>query len=854
MTSLQDNDAGTPRGQLGFLLNGGSIGTLLRTRDWADSHLGAPQDWSPSLKILMGMLLPSQAQIVLFWGPQYVALYNDTYAPTIGAKHPRALGRSAVENWSELWDDLEPLLRNVRETGETFSAKDRPFYIERHGQGETAYFDVSYSAVREADGEVAGVLCIVTETTERVRYQRRQAFLLELGQALPTLGDSARIETYATQRLGRELGASRVFFGEDLGNGTAFRIGHEWSNEATSMIGDHAYQALGDDARTDLSMGRSVVSGMDDGKLDAQGRVRSGCASSLRTAATLHVPILRSDRLEALLGVHFQPSHRVTDDERLLLEESAKQVWAAMTHARDQHTLRTSSMQLSAMFEQASAGIALCDRWWNITRVNDRYCEMVGRPRAALIGTRLPDVPVDLTPDARRVAVDEPSELTQRYRRPDGSQVWVQSQITPLVHEHGRLSGMLCVSIDITARIQAEAELVTLSESLEERVAAMLEQREASILQLHEARRMEMIGQLSGGIAHDFNNMLTPIITTLELVRRRQEGERSAKLIDSALQAADRARNLVGRLLSFARRQTLKPQAVSLAALVADMHELMARSLGPGIEIIVEIDPNLPAVVVDPHQLELAILNLVVNARDAMANSGRLTLRADTDVSSEPQPKGLGSDRQVWLQVGDSGTGMSEEVLKRCMEPFYSTKRGGKGTGLGLSMVQGLAAQSGGGLSVDSTPGQGTQATIWLPASDGPAHAPIDEVSPAPPPRHSTHVLLVDDEDIVRHATGLQLRDLGYEVTEASSAAAAQALIDTGLVVDILVTDHIMNDMTGAQFAQSLRQSHAGLPVLIITGYANLTPLELQGFEVLRKPFRRAELAQSLAQLLSTVA
>ena len=828
---------------------------MLHTQDWTDSPLGAPRDWSPSLKIVMGMLLPSQAQIVLFWGPQYVALYNDTYVPTIGAKHPHALGRPALEHWSELWDDLEPLLRNVRETGETFSAKDRPFYIERHGQGETAYFDVSYSAVREADGEVAGVLCIVTETTERVRYQRRQAFLLELGQTLPTLVKPAQIETYAAQRLGEELGASRVFFGEDLGNGTAFRVRRQWSNGVASMVGDHPYQALGDRSRVDLQAGRSVVSSAQQENSSAEdGAVQWVGASAPDMAATLHVPVVRSGALEALVGIHFKHPHVFTDDERLLLEETAKQVWTAITHARARQALGASSVQLSAMFEQASAGIAVCDRWWNITRVNDRYCEIVGRPRSTLIGTRLPDVPVHLTPDARRIAADRPSEITQCYQRPDGSQVWVQSQITPLAYEHGRLSGMLCVSIDVTARIQAEAELVTLNESLEERVAAMLDQRESSIVQLHEARKMEMIGQLSGGIAHDFNNMLTPIIATLELVRRRHEGERSAKLIDSALQAADRARNLVGRLLSFARRQTLKPQAVSLSALVAEMHELMTRSLGPSIEIIVDIDDTLPAVVVDPHQLELAILNLVVNARDAMDNSGQLILRAGTEDSDETRPKDLGSQGLVWLQVSDSGVGMSREVLERCMEPFYSTKRSGKGTGLGLSMVQGLAAQSGGGLNVDSKPGEGTQATIWLPASAHPALAPTGDNAQLPMVRYSTHVLLVDDEEIVRHATGLQLRDLGYQVTEAGSAAAAQVLIDQGLAVDILVTDHIMSDMTGAQFAQGLRQSHANLPVLIITGYANLTPRELQGFEVLRKPFRRAELARSLAQLLSTVA
>lgn len=212
MKSVSDNDANSPHSPMpSFLLGGGTVSTLLQSLDWDTSPLGAPADWSASLKTLMATILPAKAQIVLFWGADYVALYNEAYAPTIGAKHPRALGRAGQENWSELWDDLEPLLRGVRETGETFSANDQPFYIERRGLGETAYFDVSYSAVREADGSVGGVLCIVTETTERVQFQRRQAFLLELGQALPGMDEPEAIEAYALRRLGEELGASRVF-------------------------------------------------------------------------------------------------------------------------------------------------------------------------------------------------------------------------------------------------------------------------------------------------------------------------------------------------------------------------------------------------------------------------------------------------------------------------------------------------------------------------------------------------------------------------------------------------------------------------------------------------------------------
>ncbi|MBI6900150.1 response regulator [Pseudomonas putida] len=707
-----------------FLDGGGEVSCLLQAMDWRQSPLGSPDGWSPALQSVVAMLLPAQAQIVLFWGPQYIALYNDAYWPTIGSKHPAALGRPGQEHWSELWNDLEPLLRGVRETGVTFSARDRPFYIERHGPGETAYFDVSYSAVREADGGVGGVLCIVTDTTERVCFQQRQAFLQELRQALPGLGEAERIEAHAVRRLGEELGAARVCFGEDLGDGRRYRVAQEWAAEVPSMVGFNQYSALDPALREALLAGKAVQRNYEASQ-GAPARFKGLCA-------TLHVPVLRAERLEAMLAVHFHTPHAWADSECLLVQEAARQVWAAVTHAR------------------------------------------------------------------------------------------------------------------------AERALHVLNENLEERVVDMLAQREASLAQLHEARKVEMIGQLTGGIAHDLNNMLTPIIASLELLRRHPQPERAERLIDGGLQAAERARNLVGRLLSFARRQTLKPTTVSLAVLVEEMRELIVRSLGPTIAIEVNVEAALPGVLVDPHQLELALLNLVVNARDAMGEGGKLTIRAGLDGDGAPRPPGLQAVPQVWLRVADNGCGMNEDVLAHCIEPFYSTKGVGRGTGLGLPMVQGLALQSGGGFGIRSRVGEGTEATLWLPASEHEVVAESVEPLEVPRAQRQTRVLLVDDEPLVRQATLLQLRALGYEVTEAEGPAQALALLDKGLLPDVLMTDHVMAETTGVRFAQQVRERLAQLPVLIITGYANLTPRELHGFEVLRKPFRQDELGQSLARLLKS--
>ena len=292
---------------------------------------------------------------------------------------------------------------------------------------------------------------------------------------------------------------------------------------------------------------------------------------------------------------------------------------------------------------------------------------------------------------------------------------------------------------------------------------------------------------------------------------------------------------------------------MALCTLIGNMRDLIQRSLGPMVELRVDIPERMPTVFIDPHQLELAVLNLAVNARDAMGENGRLSIVAELNEVQGENGAGLGSGQYARLVLSDSGCGMDEDTLRRCVEPFYSTKGVGKGTGLGLSMVQGLLVQSGGGFAIESSPGHGTRVSLWLPTTDAPvAREKPERDEEVPHAARPTHILLVDDEPLVRDTTSLQLHDLGYEVTEAGSAAAALKLIDEGLRPDALVTDHIMENKTGAQLAQELRLRMPDLPVLIITGYANLTPSQISSFEVLAKPFRRRDLADRLAQLLST--
>ncbi len=396
-------------------------------------------------------------------------------------------------------------------------------------------------------------------------------------------------------------------------------------------------------------------------------------------------------------------------------------------------------------------------------------------------------------------------------------------------------------------RIRAENAVRETNRKLAQDIAIAVAEREAALAQLHQAQKLETIGQLTGGIAHDFNNLLTPITGALDLLRHRfaDQDARTAKLIEGALQSADRARILVQRLLSFARRQPLQPEPVDLAALAEGMRDLIASSVGRGIDLTIEAAADLPPALADPNQLELAILNLCVNARDAMPDGGKLVVRT----ARCDNPPELAPAEYLRLSVEDDGIGMDEETQRLAIEPFFSTKSKERGTGLGLSMVHGLAAQLGGALAIDSEPGRGTTIQLWLPAAAEAAAPKAKERTVAPAPiSRPLKLLLVDDEDLVRAGTGEMLRDMGHEVDEAASGRAALERLSEQRF-DAVVTDYMMPGMDGVQLAHAVAAAATGMPVLLITGF--LGPAERAShLPRLGKPFSRDELGHALASLM----
>jgi signal transduction histidine kinase/CheY-like chemotaxis protein len=405
----------------------------------------------------------------------------------------------------------------------------------------------------------------------------------------------------------------------------------------------------------------------------------------------------------------------------------------------------------------------------------------------------------------------------------------------------------------LAAERTALAELTaTLEQRVEQRTADLMKEvaaREKAQEQLRQAQKMETIGQLTGGVAHDFNNLLMAVMGNLDLLRKRlPDDPRLQRLVDGALQGAERGASLTQRLLAFARQQDLRAVPVDLSGLVQGMGNLLERSLGPRVALRLDLPEGLPPARIDANQLELAILNLAINARDAMPDGGSIEIKvARHEVQNDAVLK---AGTYLKLSVIDTGAGMTPDILKRAIEPFFSSKPLGKGTGLGLSMVHGLVVQLGGTLELSSTVGNGTTVTMVLPVATS---APEAETPAAAPQqvKRSAVILFVDDDPLIAMSTTEMLEDLGHRVIGASSALHALDILRSEQPIDLMVTDHVMPGMTGIELAAATRQVRPSLPILLATGYAELPEGTQVDLPRLAKPYHQDQLRDRLEQLLA---
>jgi PAS domain S-box-containing protein len=468
-------------------------------------------------------------------------------------------------------------------------------------------------------------------------------------------------------------------------------------------------------------------------------------------------------------------------------------------------------------------------------------------------------------------AIRTGSDYSIEYRNlwPDGTQHWVEVRARAVRRRDGSLKSLVGVSSDITARKIAEIErdtllaqlaaersalaelTATLEHRVEQRTADLMKEvaaREKAQEQLRQAQKMETIGQLTGGVAHDFNNLLMVVMGNLDLLRKRMPDDpRLHRLVDGALQGAERGASLTQRLLAFARQQDLRAVPVDLYALLEGMIDLLERSLGPRIALRLDIPQDLPPARVDANQLELAVLNLAINARDAMPDGGAIHIKvAERQVTNDPVLK---PGRYLKLSVIDTGSGMTPDILKRAIEPFFSSKPLGKGTGLGLSMVHGLAVQLGGALQLSSAVGKGTSAALLFPVATAAPEAE-SRARAARKANRSAVILFVDDDPLIAMSTTEMLEDLGHRVIGANSGLHALDILRSDQPIDLMVTDHVMPGMTGIELAVASRQVRPSLPILLATGYAELPEGTQVDLPRLAKPYHQDQLRDRLDQLL----
>jgi PAS domain S-box-containing protein len=494
--------------------------------------------------------------------------------------------------------------------------------------------------------------------------------------------------------------------------------------------------------------------------------------------------------------------------------------------------------------------------------------EMIGRPISVLFPPDRLAEEDDILARLRRGGRVDHFETVRR--RKDGRDIDVSLTISPVRDAAGRVVGVSKIARDITEKKRAEAALHDLNESLEQRVAERMrevaeangrlmaeaaerERAEAALLQ---SQKLEAVGQLASGLAHDFNNLLAVILGNLELLDMRLPDERLRKLVQAAARSAQRGAKLNQQLLAFSRKQHLVPQSIDLNALIGEMAEMLQRTLGGTVKVETPLAPDLWPSLVDPSQLELVVLNLALNARDAMPPGGGSLRIATRNVTASAAGRAaeLSPGDYVCLAVSDNGSGMSEAVLARACEPFFTTKELGKGSGLGLAQVYGFARQSGGGLVIDSVVGEGTTVSVYLPRGQAlDVRAAHDGTgSLRTPGGRALTILVVDDQSDVREVVAAYLETLGFQAVHAATGRTALGLIGEGSTIDALVVDYAMAEINGIELAQAARAKCPDLPVVIMTGYSDISGIDAQipYAVLLKKPFRINDLASSVERAL----
>jgi PAS domain S-box-containing protein len=800
--------------------------------DWSATELGYPATWPQSLRSIVGLIFASGKPMFVVWGPSRALLYNDAYVPLLGSKHPSALGQPYFSVWPNAQNELSPLFDRLFGSM-VVDLDDISITFDRDEGAPDAHFALSYTPIRGHGNQVVGLLCIHSETTDAppgtVLEPRDHKRLAQMFDQAPSFiavlsGAEHRIELANAGFL--KLVGNRNVVGKSIDEVLPDRDAPEFQ-----ALLDHAFITGERVVRAEL-------------RIAPEEPAEAGAAESF--VDFVFQPI--TDGIGNITGIFVHGSD-VTDrvhDEAVLrireshLHEENADLGRLVTERSAQ--LQAKEALIQAVYEHSSEYHLVVAEFrrgqFRLEEMNPAALKMYKATRDQVIGRTIDEClrsEEAAVVNARLTACLEANAPQQYEFIYDGNIIEGIASPLPPVRGLGR-------------QIALSARDVTERRNLEE--------------QLRQSQKMEAVGQLTGGLAHDFNNLLSGISGSLELLKIRKDQGRLDEIdryISAAQGASQRAAALTHRLLAFARHQTLDAKSIDLNRLAAGMDDLIRRTVGPMIHVAIIEAGDLWKALVDPNQLENALLNLCINARDAMPSGGNLVIATNTHRFDERTAAeyDLPAGQYLSLSVSDTGTGMTPEVMARAFEPFFTTKPMGAGTGLGLSMIYGFARQSGGRVHIDSTVGRGTTVWLYLPRHLGDDDATLPSPD-ASAPRRATHgetVLVVDDEPTVRMLVSEVLMDLGYGTIEAQDGVEGLEILRSNRRIDLLVTDiGLPGGIDGRQLGAAARSCRPGLRILFITGYPHMlrsVPDSVdEGVQALAKPFAVQELAVRISALM----
>lgn len=860
-----------------FLAGGGEMAQSIAAFDWQTAGLPALNDWPAHMQTSTALMLRCSLPMVMLWGADGVMVYNDAYAAFAGARHPDLLGSHVRSGWPEVVDFNDHVMAEGL-AGRNLSYKDLQLTLHRNGSAEQVFLNLDYSTLLDASGTPAGVMAIVVDNTAKVIAERllgnereRLALLFEQSPGFMAMLDGpSHVFSLANPNylklvdyrpvLGRTVAEAlpeahaqgyvgmldTVYqSGEAMvAHGFKFTMpGLEGGGERQRYL-DFVYQPI---RSSTGEIAGIFVEGIDVTEKTLAERRREDLVQLTDVFRGLDSPAHIAYEAAKLLGEILRVSHvgyGTIDAQSDTF--SVEQDWTAfgVESLSGSTPLRDWSTVMDDLHRDQLVDIA-------DVRLDPRTASTAH----ALEGKHARSfVNVPLVERGQLVAVLFVNDAQVREWNPEN---------VAFIREVGVRTHNAITRVNVELELRAsEARLREANENLEAKVAARTRELVDVEERFRQAQKMEAIGQLTGGIAHDFNNLLTTMSNSLQILKRRlnkgltDDVDRYMNMAEGSIR---RAASLTQRLLAFSRRQTLDPRPTDVNRLINELEELLRRTVGPAVRLDVQGQPELWSTKIDPPQLESALLNLCINACDAMApNGGRLTIvTANQTLEAASAAKHeLSPGQYVVVSVTDTGCGMTPKVMARAFDPFFTTKPIGAGTGLGLSMVYGFVRQSGGQVSVHSEPDVGTTMTLYLPRYEGDLPVAVDS-KPAEL-EHSASgecILLVEDEPTLRELFAEQLSELGYQVIAVANGAAAVEILHSGRPIDLLLTDvGLPGGLNGRQVADAGQATRPDLKVLFVTGYAQHAAvgdtLLGRGMKVLTKPFDIDTLATKVRKMI----